>query len=50
MKQENTEFALRLIGSILIGLNRVARGSRSEDDYLHEKVTKLHDLIIKEVI
>ena len=48
MKQENIKYARELISSITTALDKAEAESQAEGDYLHEKVTKLHDLVIEE--
>jgi hypothetical protein len=43
--KQNVRYAKALLKSIRVGLDRVAKGSRVERDYLREKITKLYNLI-----
>ena len=47
MNKKDVAFARNLIKSINVGIDNIEGGSTSETGYLHEKVTKLHDLIVE---
>ena len=49
MEKEGIGYACDLLKSLGIGIKKVSEGSKAEDEYLKEKVTKLYVLLVGEI-